>query len=183
MFQLVVESTKQTRQRIINDPTERELISECQQGKFEAFKEIYRMHSTMLYSIAMRMLAVKEDAEDAMQNCFTKLYRNVGQFKGKAKFSSYLVKILMNCCYDILSRRKRSFDTVEDPLALDVQNEWSLSIEKALGLLPLKMRECFILFAVEGFKQGEIAEMMDITEGAVKAHVFQAKKKLRDILK
>jgi len=162
---------------------EAELIRRCQQGEITAFKALYDSHSTMLYSIAIRMLEIKEDAEDALQNCFTNLYKNIGQFKGQAKFSSYLVRILMNCCYDILSKRRKDYETAEEHLALDVQNEWSLSLEKAITLLPLKMRECFILFAVEGFKQNEIAESLEISEGAVKAHVFQAKKKLREILK
>jgi len=183
MFQLAVENNNQIRQRVINDNKDHELIERYQLGEIAAFKEIYQMHSTMLYSIAMRMLGIKEDAEDAMQNCFSKLYRNIGQFKGQAKFSSYLVRILMNCCYDILAKRKKSDLNTDEHVTLDEHNELSLSLEKAIAMLPLKMRECFILFAVEGFKQVEIAEMMEISEGAVKAQVFQAKKKLRKILK
>jgi len=183
MLQFHVEKLIKTRSEIISSQTEHEIIIRCQQGDIAAFKQIYEQHSIMLYSIALRMLGVKEDAEDALQNCFTRLYKNIKQYKGLSKFSSYLVKILINCCYDILNKRKRNMFDSRESLIMDEQNEWSLSLEKAIGLLPLKMRECFILFAVEGFKQYEISEMLGITEGAVKAHIFQAKKKLRDILK
>ena len=183
MFQLAVETTNPIGKRIIGDQTEHEFIIRCQRGELKAFKRIYDTHSIMLYSIAVRMLGIKEDAEDAIQNCFIKLYRNIGQFKGESKFSSYLVKILMNCCYDILAKRKRNFDAVESPSVFNEENEWSLSLETAIAMLPIKMRECFILFAVQGFKQVEIADIMGISEGAVKAHIFQAKKKLRDTLK
>jgi RNA polymerase sigma-70 factor, ECF subfamily len=183
MFQVTVQTINKTRRGIINDYREPELIKRCQQGEIAAFRDIYDLHSTMLYSIAMRMLQIKEDAEDALQNCFTNMYRGIGQFRGQSKFSSYLVRILMNCCYDILAKRRKDYETEQEHAALDSQSEWSLSLEKAITLLPLKMRECFILFAVEGFKQNEIADMLEISEGAVKAHIFQAKKKLREILK
>jgi len=173
---------KKTGPDIIDQQSEHELIRRCQEGDISAFKEMYTIHSTMLYSIAMRWLGNKEDAEDAVQNCFIKIHKSIGQFKEQAKLSSYLVKILINSCYDILNRRKRMFSS-EKPLTYDSQSDWTISLEKAITLLPIKMRECFILFAVEGFKQNEISNVLNITEGTVKAHIFQAKKKLRNILK
>lgn len=144
---------------------------------------IYEMHSTMLYSIAMRMLSSKEDAEDALQNAFIRLFNNIKKFRFQAKFSSYLTRILINCCYDSLNKRKLDMQEVdENVIGLDLQSELSLSLEKAISLLPLKMRECFILFAVEGFKQSEIANTLEISEGTVKAHVSKAKVKLRKLL-
>lgn len=176
-------STNKKRQTAIDRQSEQELLILCQQGDLKAFKKIYDNYSTLLHSVAMRMLGSKEDAEDAMQNCFGNLYRNIGQFKFQAKFSSYLVRILMNCCYDLLAKRKESFSVaIENPMDSYSPDEWSLSLEKAIAMLPLKMRECFILFAVEGFKQTEIAEMLELSEGTVKAHIFQAKTKLRQIL-
>lgn len=183
MLQILTNAPVKTRRIVINEYNEKELLKQCQQGELSAYKNLYERYSTMLYSVAMRMLGKKEDAEDALQNCFIRLYRSSGQFKYESKFSSYLVRILINCCYDVLSKRKNVYDiqTEESPNRPD--NDWSLTLESAIQMLPLKMRECFILFAVEGFKQQEIAEMMEISEGAVKAHVFQAKKKLRQILR
>lgn len=144
---------------------------------------IYEMHSTMLFSIAMRMLRSKEDAEDALQNTFIRLFDNVKNFRFQSKFSTYLTRILINCCYDHLNKRKNDASEIDENLpGLLSQTDLSLSLEKAISLLPLKMRECFILFAVEGFKQKEIADILEISEGTVKAHVSQAKSKLRKLL-
>jgi len=183
MLQILTYDPVKTRRIVINEYNEKELLKQCQQGEMSAYKNLYERHSTMLYSVAIRMLGTKEDAKDTLQNCFIRLYRSSGQFKYESKFSSYLVKILINCCYDVLSKRKNVYEIRTDE-PVDGQNQdWSLTLESAIQMLPLKMRECFILFAVEGFKQQEIAEMMEISEGAVKAHVFQAKKKLRQILR
>jgi len=167
----------------IKKDVENELIVKCQQGNLEAYKMIYEMHSTMLYSIAMRMLSSKEDAEDVLQNVFIRLFNNIKNFRFQAKFSSWLTRILINCCYDHLNKKKSNHQEIdENVLKVESQNDLSLSLEKSIGLLPLKMRECFILFAVEGFKQKEIADTMEISEGTVKAHISQAKAKLRKML-
>ncbi|KAA3610181.1 MAG: RNA polymerase sigma factor [Calditrichaeota bacterium] len=172
------------RPEIINDLFEQDLIARCQQGEINAFRELYDLHGTMLFSIAMRVLGKKEDAEDAMQNAFTRLFKNIGQFRFQSKFSSYLVRILINSCYDIIEKRKQSFDSI-DSIQQSTESfpDLKMALEKAITLLPLKMRECFILFAVQGFKQSEVAEMLEIKEGTVKAHIFQAKEKLKQTLK
>jgi len=135
----------------------------------------------MLYSVAYRILGNKEESEDAMQNTFIKLLNSIKDFKFQSKFSSYLTRILINSCYDLIHKRK-STEEIEDNIFQQNNGDWKLSLEKAISCLPLKMRECFILYAVEGFKQKEIAETMGLSEGTVKAHIFQAKVKLRKIL-
>ena len=73
---------------IINNSFEQEVIQRCLNGEIKAFRELYEMHGTMLYSIALRLLGKKEDAEDAMQNAFSKLFRNIKQFRFQSKLSS-----------------------------------------------------------------------------------------------
>jgi len=169
--------------KTIENSREIHLVRRCQKGDIKAFKELYDQHSEMLFSIAMRLLGSKEDSEDTLQNTFIKVYKNINQFRFDSKFSSYLVRILINTCYDTLEKRKHNpdfsdtFDLIEDS-----QSDSHLALEEAIKNLPLKMRECFILFAVEGFKQFEISEILDISIGTVKAHISQAKAKLRQIL-
>lgn len=76
-----------------------------------------------------------------------------------------------------------AWDTLE-PLssAQNSNQDLKMQLEEAIQFLPLRMRECFVLFAVEGFKQDEIAEMLSISIGAVKAHIFKAKQKLKILL-
>jgi len=172
------------KREIINTPNEQDLVTRCQNGEIKAFRELYDLHGTMLFSIAMRILGKKEDAEDAMQNAFSKLFRSIQQYRFQAKFNSYLVRILINSCYDIIEKRKQPYEQIEEvEYSIESYPDLKMALEKAISWLPLKMRECFILFAVEGFKQSEISEMLEISEGTVKAHIFQAKVKLKEILK
>jgi RNA polymerase sigma-70 factor (ECF subfamily) len=129
------------------------------------------------------MVGTKEEAEDAMQDMFLKLYRNIGQFRFKSKISSYMISILINSCYDILKKRSLKAESLENnDFGFEKENDWQLTLESAIADLPLKMKECFILFAIEGFKQREIAQMLNIQEGTVKAHISQAKVKLRKLI-
>ena len=161
----------------------KKVIHRCQTGETAAYREIYSAFGTMLFSIAMRMLGSKEDAEDAVQNTFVKLHRHIGQFRFESKFSSYLVSILINVCHD-LNKKNNTLLQLYDESDVGQENytEWGLTLEKAIQMLPVKMRECFVLYAIEGFKQKEIADMLNLSEGTVKAHVFQAKARLREII-
>jgi RNA polymerase sigma-70 factor (ECF subfamily) len=127
------------------------------------------------------MLDQHEDAEDAIQITFLKLYRGINKFRYNSKFSSYLFRILINVCHDLMHTRKRH--KTED-LALvtkssEQPDEIQVNLEKSIQKLPERMRECFILYAIEDFSQSDIAQMMQLSVGTVKAHIFQAKQKLR----
>jgi len=131
------------------------------------------------------LLGSKEDAEDALQMMFIKLYQNIRHFRGGAKLSTYVYQILLHTCYDLAKagKRTKSRTLKETDLYYKPQNELQLQLEEAVRQLPAKMKECFILFAIEGFKQFEIAEILGISVGTVKAHIFQAKEKLRNLLR
>lgn len=176
--------SKAARRSLIETSEIKKLITACRNGDINAYRAIYEQYGDMLYSIAFRLLGNKEDSEDALQNTFIKLYRHLDQFRFESKFSSYLVRILINTCHDLQNKRNgllQIFETVE--INQDQDQDMGLTLNKAIQMLPEKMRECFVLFAVEGFKQNEIAEMLEINEGTVKAHIFQAKAKLREIIK
>lgn len=163
---------------------EKALIKQCQNGDIKAFEDIYHHFKRPLFSYALRILGNTENARDAVQITFVKLYQKPGYFAFKSKFSSYLFRILINTCYDLTKTRKmEAWDTLE-PLssAQNSNQDLKMQLEEAIQFLPLRMRECFVLFAVEGFKQDEIAEMLSISIGAVKAHIFKAKQKLKILL-
>ena len=162
---------------------EKETIERCRSGDLRSFEIIYQQYRDTLYRSAYRMLGSKEDSEDALQLTFIKLYRAIKNFRGEAKLSTYLFRILLNVCHDMHRKKKieEKFDHQE--LVFQPQNELQIQMDDAIQALPTKMRACFILFAIEGFKQTEIAEMLSVTLGTVKAHIFQAKEKLKESLK
>jgi RNA polymerase sigma-70 factor (ECF subfamily) len=90
----------------------------------------------------------------------------------------------MNVCFDAIQKRKRDKSRTEE--AVEASNppqvDLRLELEEAIAALPERMRACFVLFAVEELKQNEIAEILDLKLGTVKAHIFQAKAQLRALL-
>ena len=79
---------------------ERELVQRCQAGELAAYEILYRHFELPLLSFGLRMLGRQEDAEDALQTTFLKLYRGVAKFNFDSKFSTYLFRIMMNVCFD-----------------------------------------------------------------------------------
>ena len=138
----------------------------------------------MLLRTGLRILGKMEDAEDAVQTTFLKLYRGIGGFRFRAKFSTYLIRIMLNVCFDILRKQKRfnnqSLENVDKAYTPDI--DLQMDLEEAIASLPAQMRACFVLFAVEELKQKDIADIMKLSIGAVKAHIFQAKRRLRVLL-
>jgi len=155
-----------------------------------AFEELYRSHGGRMKSVAMNLLGNTSDAEDAVQEAFLKLYRSWGAFKGESLRSTWLYRILVNTCYDIGRRRKRTPEPAtpdDEQAALEQSAPQSdhtlrLTIERALVRLPEVQRSVFLLFEVEGFKHREIAEILDIPEGTSKHALFTAKRELQERL-
>ncbi|MBN1406393.1 MAG: RNA polymerase sigma factor [Calditrichaceae bacterium] len=162
---------------------EQTIIKQCRSGDLHAFNKIYQQYFDGLYRTAYRMLGNREDADDAIQIAFIKLNKAISNFRSEAKLSTYIYRILFNVCYD-LHRKKTVNERIGDREPIfNPQNELQIHLDEAICALPDKMRACFVLFAIEGFKQDEIAEMLDISIGTVKAHIFQAKNKLKQALK
>jgi len=163
---------------------ETKIIRRCQEYDIDGFKMIYELYQQPLLRTALRLLKQQPDAEDAVQTTFVKLYNSIGNFKFQSKFSTYLFRILINTCFDIIDNKKKK-GTIPLPDSDPVQQtnaQLRTAIEIAVEKLPARMRTCFILFAVEEFKQKEIARILDLSIGGVKANIYQAKCRLRDML-
>lgn len=164
---------------------EKKIIRRCRKHDVDAFKMLYDRYGQPLLSTARRMLGQQQDAEDAVQTAFLKLYRNIHTFRHDSTFSTYLFRILINVCFDLIRKRERMRAqtlNVENP-ALKSCPELRLCLEEAIQSLPDRMRACFVLHAVEGIKQDEIAGILNISIGGVKSNIFHAKSRLRELLK
>jgi RNA polymerase sigma-70 factor (ECF subfamily) len=163
---------------------EESIIRRCQEGNLMAYRAIYERYEQPLLRTALRILGQKQDAEDAVQEAFLKLCRSVNNYKRGSKFSTYLFRILLNSCFDILRKRGRAVfkDMETGDLPYYPGHESRFNIERAIEALPQQMRICFILFAVEEFSQEEIAQILNKSLGTVKATVHRAKTRLRSLL-
>lgn len=163
---------------------EQKLIRRCQRGDIRAFKEVYERFNQPLLRTGLSMLGNQEDAEDAVQMVFIRLYRSIPQFQFQSKFSTYLYRIMVNVCLDMKKKKNKDRTVTEatsEPVyvpAYDVR----IQVQQAIAVLPDRMRTCFVLFAVADMKQTDIADLMELSLGAVKAHIFQAKARLQNLL-
>jgi len=163
---------------------EEEIVERCRAGDLEAYRMIYVRYEQPLLRTAYRMLGRQEEAEDAVQEAFLRLYRGIAGFRRGARLSTYLFRILMNACYDILRKRRKVDFEDFDPAILpaDPAHELRHFLADAVDRLPRRMKACFVLFAVEEFTHEEIARIMDLSLGSVKVNIHRAKKKLRTLL-
>ena len=160
---------------------ERDIIRRCQAGDISAYKTLYACFEQPLLRLGLRMLGQQEDAEDAVQITFLRLYRSIRNFQSRSRLSTYLFRIMTNVCFDTLEKRKQ--DTARKREATEPvyvsHDALRFKLETHIATLPDRMRACFVLFAVEGFRQAEIADILNLSIGAVKAHIYQAKARLR----
>lgn len=163
---------------------EEKIIKKCKKNDLSAYKMIYDRYGQPLLRTALRILGQQQDAEDAIQTTFLKLFRGIQNYNHSAKFSTYLFRILINVCFDILRKRKRALlhKPNKDRYFQKPNHEEKMGLEEAIASLPHRMRACFVLFAVEEFKQSEIAELLNMSLGGVKATIYQAKRRLRTML-
>ena len=164
------------------DPLEEErLIERCQASDLAAYRQIYDRYAQPLLRTAVRMLRAPQEAEDAVQETFLKLFRSIGGFRRGSRLSTYLFQILHNTCLDMLRKRKRAaqVDADAETLAAPSTHELSHSLSEALDGLPSRMKACFVLFAVERFSQEEVAAILGVNVGTVKTNIHRARRKLR----
>lgn len=163
------------------------LARACADGDSEVFASIYRRHGERMKSIAYHQLGNVSDAEDAVQETFLKVHRAAASYNGEAAFTTWLFRILINTCYDMLRKRSRRIretpidDVVSGSRAGSaVDDVKRLALRKLLSDLPEQRRTVFSLFEIEGLSHAEIAGILDITEGNSKWILFSTKKQLQE---
>jgi RNA polymerase sigma-70 factor, ECF subfamily len=138
-------------------------------------------------SIASNLLGGLADAEDAVQETFLKVYRGLSGFRGGASFSTWIYRILVNTCYDLMRKNRRR---AEGPLparlllaAGEADHPLRLSIETAVRRLEPQERTAFLLCEVEGFSHREAGEILDVSEGTSRTLLFRARRRLQQELR
>ncbi len=180
-------------------PDEEAAIERALAGDLDAFNQLVVKYQRLAYSVAYRMLQTEDAAADAVQDSFIKAYRALGSFKGGV-FKSWLLRIVVNTCYDVLRAQKRyTFEPIgeeagdETPVTLLVDNSESPQdyvermelnglIELGIRSLPADQRLVLTLCDVHGYAYEEIAEITGFPMGTVKSRISRARTKLRDFL-
>lgn len=182
--QLALEPVRQHRPMDSTEyASEVELLAACRRQDIRAFEQLYQTHGARLKSIAYHIAGNRQDAEDAVQETFLKLYRAIGGFHGESSIGTWLCRIVINVCYDLGRKRQREVaPPSEDRPGPSSQVALRVTLEDALRRINPRHRMVFLLFEVEGLRHAEIASVLEVPEGTSKAWLFEAKKELKRLL-
>ena len=163
-------------------PSLEELARRSKAGDREAFILMIEQCKPTLLGVARSLLRQEEDVADVMQDTVLKAFQGVGRLKKPGYCKTWLTRICMNCCYELLRRRK-IVSLSEDVPERGVEYEWdaSLDVHAVLSGLSGNDRLLLTLFYVEGLSQKEIGQLLDISENAVKLRIARAKRRFQTI--
>ena len=178
---------------------DRELVRRAQHGDKGAFEVLVQKHQGRVFAVAGGILRNREDVEDIAQQVFSKAYFSLKRFDQRAAFSTWLYKITVNECWDVLRKRKvrplvyeselteeqaqMYLDTEEkQEKAPDVSDQLGTRqlLDRWLGCLEERDRVMLVLKEVQGFTVEEIAEMMGINGNTVKVRLFRARQRIAE---
>jgi RNA polymerase sigma factor (sigma-70 family) len=175
--------------------TDAELIVAIKNSKEKdkAFKYLLDTYQERLYWHIRKLVLIHEDADDALQNTFLKIYKNLHTFNGNSSLHTWMYRIAYNEAINLLNdRNKKSFISSEETNTKILNNleedvyfdgdEIILKLHKALLMLPEKQRQVFNLKYFDELKFREISNLLGTTEGALKASYHIAVKKLEEYL-
>ena len=180
------------------------LIAQTLAGHDPAFDELVRRYHRQALAVAYRLLHNAEDAADVAQDAFLRAYRGLASLKDRQRFGAWLMRIVTNLALNYRRGRKNaptaSFEDLGDaagefrgaggqPLVREpaaesgpLSSELRAAITRAIDDLPEKQRLTLLLFTVEGMPQKDVADVVGCSVELVKWNVFQARKKLKQVL-
>jgi len=188
---------------MINHPPSGTLSLEAlRTGDRAEFARMVETYYQPIYRLALRMLSNPQDAEDILQETFLKAYRGLGGFDGRSSLSTWLYRIAINEALMFLRRKHPELVSVDDPVndgegeqqpreIVDwcclpeeefMSSEAQAQLDRAADSLPASLRVVFVLRDLEGLSTRETAEVLNLSEMAVKTRLSRARLRLRDEL-
>ena len=182
------------------------LVKRVRSGDQRAFRTLVERYQRKIYSVALGMLKDKEEAMDVSQEAFVKVYKYLDHFKGDASFYTWLYRITVNICIDVMRRRGSGrhehveFDETvaanldeanigalgsrlgTNPQKAALRKELAVKIQEALQEVPEKHRAILLLREVEGMSYEDLSRTLEIPKGTVMSRLFHARAKVQKIL-
>lgn len=161
--------------------------------KEKGFRLLMNTYQERVYWHVRRMTHIHEDADDVMQNTFIKVFKNIDKYKGESKLYTWIYRIATNECITFLNKKKKrqhqQYESEIDMLSqLKADPYWDgdeaqLMLQMAIETLPEKQKAVFCLKYYDNLKYKEISEILETSEGALKASYHHAVKKIEDYVK
>ncbi|SFC59206.1 RNA polymerase sigma factor [Flavobacterium phragmitis] len=176
--------------------TDQHYIDKILQGETNFFAVLVDRYKDMIFTLALKMVKNREEAEEVAQDTFIKIYSSLNKFKGESKFSTWIYKIAYNTCLDRLKKSKKddlniSIDdfsshlikTMDNALSALEEKERKQTIQKCLNLLPSDENFLLTLFYFDDQNLEEIGKIMNISANNAKVKLFRSRQKLAVILR
>jgi RNA polymerase sigma-70 factor (ECF subfamily) len=173
---------------VAQDEEDRALLRAHLAGDAHAFDTLVRRHQQRMWAVALRTLRDREEAADAVQDACLSAYRSASSYRGEARVTTWLHRIVVNACLDRARRKavRPTFPLPEQPPAdprdhLD-ERETGLEVEQALAALPDDQRLALVLVELQGLSVLEAADVLGVPEGTVKSRCFRGRARLAVLL-
>ncbi len=171
------------------DKNDAELVERAKAGDTASFEALVKKYQDKIYGLANYVCAgLKSEAEDVYQETFINAFKNIGKFKGKSGFGTWLYRIAANNCWMKFRRKKTeklvSLEDVKELRELThtdevIKQELSASVAKALSKLSVDFRLAITLADIQGLTMEEAAKVLNITVPAFKTRLFRARQALK----
>ena len=171
---------------------ELQIIERIQKGDTNAFSFLVTKYQDIVFSIALKVLRNREDAEEMAQETFIKAYRSLSSFQGKSKFSTWLFSIAYNTCITSVRKKKFTTTSIDQVQVNESEEDWdtfglteeerSRLLDSALKQLPGEDYTLVILYYYQEQSMEEISRVTGMSESNVKVRLFRARKKLYSIM-
>ena len=171
------------------------LIEAINNGDTKAYAQLVDRYKDLVYTLALRMLKHREEAEEVAQDTFIKVFKSLHKFKGDSKFSTWIYKVAYNTCLDTIKKNKKhlnnvaideytfnKLDTIDNALDHIINEEKRDLIKKCINKLPEDSSALLTLFYFEELSLEEISKIINVEANTVKVKLFRARKKLAVIL-
>lgn len=179
--------------------SDQEIVEKINSGDYKAFKALFDCHVNTVMNICYKMIGNREEAEDVCQEVFFKVYKSIGTFKHRSKFSTWIFRIAVNLSLNHLRKKKKlsrislskqnahinseildslSASSMDRPDVFFEQKEKEKIVWNAVHSLPANQRVVLILQKYEGFSGKEIAKILDCSLSSVQSRLYRAKENL-----
>ena len=180
----------------MNPSTDQHFIDLCLKGDTNSFGTLVERYKDFVFTIAYRIVKVREEAEEVAQDTFIKAYESLNNFRGESKFSSWLYSIAYRKALDSLRKNKKyraseiidditegTIDDIDDALQYLQDEERSKAIQDCILKLPEEEAAIITLYYFKDQSVREISQITDLSEDNIKVKLFRSRKKLFGLLK
>jgi len=180
----------------VDEPRDEDLVRRFQAGDVGAFATLVERHERRVYNLALRMTGREEDARDATQDAFLAALRKLHTFRGEAAFTTWMHRVTVNACYDLLRKRQRAPLPLEtgradedrpprpEPAAPDHAEdvEVAIDVRRALLQVPEDFRAVLVLCDVQDLSYEDAAAALGVPVGTVKSRLHRGRVALGRLL-